>query len=503
MDWRFCVRVSYQVEMPLFRAKVILLFLIPALALGGGGCKGSTSGAKTPDQGLASTPPCPAEAPAPPVLPLSSPIHSLADFWIERTEDATEVLLDSQQIAAHNQKIMALKTDTGWPGGRWDLLKLRLSPLQIKGHLEERLQKLRQAVDQGRRVLKTGARPEKLLSSLQQGLRQLRPADEIRVAHRSTPLRCYATVDPAYEKAWDLPFDLLQCAQLRLGEPVRVLAKGKRLWYVWSSYTEGWVDPGALTSPIEGDQAAAYIHPRKAVVPLRDSLALWSVGQRRRLRGALRMGIPLPLRAEGGPGTGGLLVTVPTPAGLDTGWIAKEDGARVGYPLFSREALLRFGFGLLNTTYGWGGSGGHRDCSRLMMDLFGAFGILLPRNSWRQSQAGTRRVDVGQLDEAAKIAAIEEAARAGVVLLYLKGHIMLYLGRDGDHLYALHQFSGYLKPCPRGGETMMRVNRAVVSTLDLGRGSSRRSFIERVERLVIFAPPPPSSGDTPDSGPAR
>ena len=41
-------------------------------------------------------------------------------------------------------------------------------------------------------------------------------------------------------------------------------------------------------------------------------------------------------------------------------------------------------------------------------------------------------------------------------------------------------------PCKGGGETMMLVNRAAVTSLELGRGSSRRAFIERITKLVIF-----------------
>ena len=75
---------------------------------------------------------------------------------------------------------------------------------------------------------------------------------------------------------------------------------------------------------------------------------------------------------------------------------------------------------------------------------------------------------------------------------------MLHLGQDDGRLYALHQFSGYLAPCrgaPRGRpergktETMVRVNRAAVTSLELGRGSSRTAFIERLTRLVLFVPP--------------
>ena len=198
--------------------------------------------------------------------------------------------------------------------------------------------------------------------------------------------------------------------------------------------------------------------------------------------GIVRLGLRLPLLEQR---KGWLKVVVPSATGLGTGWL-QERGVTRGAPLLNTEALLRRAFTLLGSTYGWGGAGGTRDCSRFMMDLFQSFGVLLPRNSWHQSKAGTSQVDVSQMDEATKARTIEQRAQKGVVLLFLPGHIMLYLGRDEGQLYALHQFSGYLVPCKGGGETMRRVNRAAVTSLDLGRGSTRRAFIERITKLVVF-----------------
>jgi hypothetical protein len=74
---------------------------------------------------------------------------------------------------------------------------------------------------------------------------------------------------------------------------------------------------------------------------------------------------------------------------------------------------------------------------------------------------------------------------------------MLYLGRDAAGVpLALHSTAEYLRPCPGdGGETKMIVNRVVVSTLDLGRGSSKGSHLERVSRIAVFEPEPaPAAG---------
>jgi hypothetical protein len=57
----------------------------------------------------------------------------------------------------------------------------------------------------------------------------------------------------------------------------------------------------------------------------------------------------------------------------------------------------------------------------------------------------------------------------------------------------LHALGEYVEPCAGssgGGETVMQVERTLVSDLALGKGSSRRSLLERVATLVVLGPPP-------------
>ena len=459
-----------------FRWPVVLVLLAVAAC----GCR---SAAPRPD---GSHPPlarpCPEEAPAPPALPFSHPLHSLLDFWLGRTASPRAVLLDAAAIERHNRRVQALH-EHGWPVGQWDLDELRLDGARVRPRLRARLDQFREAMAKGQRVLLRGEPAQSMLTELEQRMAQVQLVDERRAVHRSQALRCFPTDEGVYEKAWQQPFDLNQCAQLRVGELVRVAGRIDGYLYVWSTYADGWVKPEALTPPLSSDDGRRLSHPDRFVVVQVDRLPLWADKDRNALLTQVRLGARLPLLEEE---EGALRVMVPAPGGLRPAWVAQPDAVSVGYPPLTRAALLTRAFALLNAPYGWGGLGENRDCSRMMMDLFAAFGVRLPRNTWHQSQAGVRGVDVGRLPEEAKATAIEDAAKRGLVLLHMPGHIMLYLGRDGEHLYALHQFSGYLVPCAKGGETMVRVNRTVVTALDLGLGSTRRSFLQRISRLIIF-----------------
>ena len=97
-------------------------------------------------------------------------------------------------------------------------------------------------------------------------------------------------------------------------------------------------------------------------------------------------------------------------------------------------------------------------------------------------------------NERERLLLMDAAARRGIVLLHFPGHIMLYLGRtEAGQPMALHAFAEYMQPCDAEvqkqtgrSETLMMVDRLTVSNLELGRGSSRRSFLERITHLTIL-----------------
>ena len=74
----------------------------------------------------------------------------------------------------------------------------------------------------------------------------------------------------------------------------------------------------------------------------------------------------------------------------------------------------------------------------------------------------------------------------------MMGHVMRYLGNDEGRAGAISAMSEYGRPCGDGEQTG-RVDRVTVSDLELGRGTSRRSFLERLVRLAVFGPPSPGA----------
>jgi hypothetical protein len=410
------------------------------------------------------------------------PEHEQAAYWLAKLapEAADAVLLDEAALALLRERVAALPG--GWRDPAGDAAA---DPTLITTELGERLEYLRAKLRAGDFVeLEAGA--------LEQAAERIASATEIAAPNlhfvaRETPLWCVPTRAGLYTSpangVVDRDFDRNRCASLHPGEHVRALRRSADgAWtYVDAGHSVGWIDGAdeALEPGLTPDRLRARLTGAR----------VWLSADAH----GLRHGSSFPLVRRDPDGTTTILV--PDPAGpIERTLLAEAPVSLEPWPL-TRRRLFEQAFALLGQPYGWGGREGQRDCSRYLLDLFALFDVRLARNSGVQAQLGTRSVDLSPLDEAGKRAAIRAAAESGVVLLYMPGHIMLYLGHDSDgsrggveHDYGISALSEYLEPCPGGPDTVYRLDRVAVTTLELGRGTERRAFIERITRMAVFEP---------------
>jgi hypothetical protein len=126
----------------------------------------------------------------------------------------------------------------------------------------------------------------------------------------------------------------------------------------------------------------------------------------------------------------------------------------------------------------------NRDCSGYVRDIFRCFDIRLPRNSARQGQASRWAVSLNGMDRVARLEALKTAP-AGITLLQMPGHIMIYLGESGGKAYAIHNFWSW-RESREGTDITHRAARVAVTDLSLGEGSSRGAFIDRLANLAVL-----------------
>ena len=131
---------------------------------------------------------------------------------------------------------------------------------------------------------------------------------------------------------------------------------------------------------------------------------------------------------------------------------------------------------------------GEQDCSRFIQEIMATVGIRMPRNSFHQARVGEKIGDFSRsTDTPSRYKTLMLHAQGGATLLYLKGHIMLYLGQVNNRHYAIH--STYAYRIPFGSmEQIIRVNRVAVSDLSLGLGSKKGSLADRLISIRKLSP---------------
>ena len=287
------------------------------------------------------------------------------------------------------------------------------------------------------------------------------------IAVVATNMRVLPTAKPFFRRGDGFPFDMLQQSGVKLNEPLRVLHLSlDGLWlFVETSYASGWIQARDVAYPDATTrrwwQDAEQVVIVKDFSPLRNTSGTF-------VRSA-KIGTILPLARETEEFYEVYLAARSEPDGRVEeirAKVPKEIARR--HPLdFTGEQVARIGNQMIGTPYGWGELFDDRDCSAMIRDFFLPFGVWLGRGSYDQTHEGTVISLAGKsLDEKSRI--LMEKGVPFLTLVYLKGHIMLYVGiRDGKPLI-FHDLWGVTVKDKEGKEVKQLVGKAIVSTLTPG-----------------------------------
>ena len=153
---------------------------------------------------------------------------------------------------------------------------------------------------------------------------------------------------------------------------------------------------------------------------------------------------------------------------------------------FNQYNLAYISKQLVGEPYGWGGKEKCRDCSALTRDFFAPFGIYLPRNSRQQARAGNAFMSLKGLKAKEKKQTIIDYAKPFRSMLFVPGHITLYLGEKKGEPIILHNYWGV-----RLNDGSKRVmGRAVITTtnpgIELKNVRKRSMLINTLTGIVNF-----------------
>ena len=304
---------------------------------------------------------------------------------------------------------------------------------------------------------------------------------------RRTNLRILPTDEIVMFKKNDRSFDELQSSAIDVGQPLALLWKtrDKKWAYVKTEITSGWIHAEDIAISDNKKDIIEYSEAQKFVVVTGDKIDIFSDPKCRNFLDSAQMGTRFPLMSSK---KGYFTITFPAAnkrnkLSFRKAYIPTYEDARAGYVPYTRRNVINQSFKLLHTPYGWGGMRGERDCSRFIMDVFACFGIKMPRNSIRQAGIGREiaRFDRSGLQETDVLKKLS----AGISILYLPGHIMLYLGEDNGNYYVIHDTWTYTDGrWPSAAKKY--IGRVVVSDLSLGEHGKTGSLLERLKSASVI-----------------
>jgi hypothetical protein len=316
-------------------------------------------------------------------------------------------------------------------------------------------------------------------------LADITPLNKIQygLMRRRSDFRYYPTHDVLKIKFSPWEFDVLQVSAVQAYQPVAILHfshDGKWAFAV-APACRGWVPREDLALAGQLSEFMPFTHPQRRLVVVGHFATVMAQPGDTLAAERFYMGTACPLLAQDARYYQIALPDADSNSHLvqRVGFISREDAVHEGFLPCTARTICAQAFKLLHTPYSWGGEGEYRDCSQLVMDVFATVGLTLPRNSGCQGQVGNRIVHLNHKYKPSR-RLLEIGRLDHPALLQFPGHVMLYLGQEGNNVYAIHDIWSFRQPDTPTQDRKLLIGQVVVSDLSLGADSTRGSLLERI-----------------------
>lgn len=423
--------------------------------------------------------------------------HLSPEFWITRTKSPDAVLMARADIDARNARL--LREDASMH----DLAALpaTLDRARVAGWIEAlAAPPTRPLWDEAGTPV-----PEAMLAAIvaNRALAAIPASQPTRfgMAVRRAPLRAFPTALRVFRSKGDTDIDRFQESALFPGDAVVIAhasADGRWLFVVSTHYA-AWTEADAVA---QGTRDAVLAYARRTpyrVITGAKPRTVFTREEPRLSELQLDMGtrVPLAAVAPGQPVNGQHPYTAWTldlPVRDTDGRLAfspallpKIADSSGDYLPLTRANLLRQAFKFLGERYGWGHAYNGRDCSGFVSDVYRSMGVQLPRNTGDQAKSPVfirTRFEPG--DPREKRMAAVRAMQVGD-LIYIPGHVMMYIGEIDGLPYVIHDIHGGSYLDADGALRTMRINGVSVTPLLPLRFDKDHDYVDRITNIVKVA----------------
>lgn len=423
-------------------------------------------------------------------VPLVREQQLSAIYWLNKLPKPAELLLSEAQIAERNAETYRLQPE---------LFMLDKLPGSYSAQELNTVIGQVSAIPSTERFYADGA----LLNEAQWrsyrqnlGLNAVTASNPVRFALvvKRTLLTAFPSADRVFNQEQNLDLNRFQETGLFPGEAVAVLHQSTdKQWYLVRSFNyTGWVPVSDLALGSK-EQVLSYgkQEPFLIVTGARVTTAynpeLQAVSELQ-----LDMGVRLPLlsAAETGHRVHGQnpltshIVRLPVrqPDGsleFTAALIPRSQDVHAGYLPFTAENIILQAFKFLGERYGWGHDYNGRDCTGFISEIYRTFGFVMPRNSGQQGNgrygSNVRFDDNNSTADKLKVL---QQARVGD-LIYLPGHVAMYLGEAEGQPYIIHDVNGLSYRLPDDSFYTGTLNGVMVTPLLPLHSTADQTYLDR------------------------
>ena len=314
-------------------------------------------------------------------------------------------------------------------------------------------------------------------------------------------LRTFPTLLRVFSRDDDTDIDRFQESALFPGDPVVIAhASADRQWlFVVSPRYAAWVEAKAIA---ESDKATVLAYAQRTPYRIVTGAKPRTVFTRESPRVSelqLDMGTRVPLAkvAADKPVNGqhpysSWVLDLPVRdgegrLGFAPALLQKNAESSADYLPLTRANILRQAFKFLGERYGWGHAYNGRDCSGFVSEVYRSMGVQMPRNTSAQAISPVfARTHFEPGDSRDKRMAAVRAMEVGD-LIYIPGHVMMYIGDLDGMPYVIHDTNGGSFLGADGEMRSMHLNAVSVTPLLPLRFNKDNDYVDRITNIVRVA----------------
>ena len=425
-----------------------------------------------------------------------------SEYWIEKIEDAKKLILNEKEIVEFNKKSFRKMKSKGFEEWLYDLetypetITRKELLNTMKTYSSEDVFPSKSCYD-----VHTNKIPETIKKDVLCQANFDEIPDEIRVEWgmlvKRENVRAFPTETVFAEESKGIDYDLFQLTILPVGSPLAILhqSKNKKWYYIQSTIYKGWVKRENIALAKNKNEVFDYTNTDKFLMVKESRIETEPNPFIKQISNILfQMGDKIPLiefdkipesipignlHAQSAEGCYVVKIPVKDKDGhlqFKLALIARSKELCEGYLPYTRENIIRQAFKLLGERYGWNGMFVRKDCSQFIMNIYRTMNIIIPSYTKMQEEgvAGKAIKFSGSIkDREDKLNQLTPGDP-----VYLKGHVVMYLGKLGKNYYIIHAGSGYGIKNEDGSIKSITVHGIFISEVHQLLMSGEKSYLE-------------------------